>query len=139
MKREELYGWEFDWFAIDSDGHIGHFSSAGHGFIPQVALEDTEAQSRLRKYLLESAGTTSAVLVTDRGGDYSEWLKIVSHGIFSYDFEIYHGPYALIARPVKARLISEFPENIQATIQIIRLDRICFQGERTIRPENYLE
>ncbi|MCP5244423.1 MAG: hypothetical protein H6937_00020, partial [Burkholderiales bacterium] len=37
--EEELEGREFDWFAIDSEGNIGLFSTAGEGTIPDSVVE----------------------------------------------------------------------------------------------------
>ena len=38
--KGELAGREFDWFAIDSDGNIGLFSTAGEGRIPETVFEN---------------------------------------------------------------------------------------------------
>ncbi len=32
----DFYGYEFDWYAVDQEGQIGVFSTAGFGPIPQA-------------------------------------------------------------------------------------------------------
>ena len=39
VKKHDYLGVEFDWIATDLDGHIGYFSSAGFGPLPEQILE----------------------------------------------------------------------------------------------------
>jgi len=39
IKREDITGLEFDWFAIDQDEHIAVFCSAGNVEIPELVLD----------------------------------------------------------------------------------------------------
>jgi len=38
MSRQEVEGGEFDWFAVDGNGHLGHFATAGYGPVPAAVL-----------------------------------------------------------------------------------------------------
>jgi hypothetical protein len=43
VSREAFEGGEFDWFAVDAAGHVGHFSTAGYGPVPRPVLDRLDA------------------------------------------------------------------------------------------------
>jgi hypothetical protein len=54
-------GLDLDWFAVDRDGHIGHFTTAGSGPVPRQALAENRAADALLAYLRQTDPTTEMV------------------------------------------------------------------------------
>src|SRR5262245_42019847 len=102
MNRDDVLGLEFDWFAVDQDGHIGHFSSAGYGAIPRAVFDHVDAQDQLVAYFQEQPIQTDAELMIAPIGTLDEWIAMARQGVFSYDYGEWRGPYQLVARPVRA-------------------------------------
>ena len=40
--RNDILGLEYDWLAVDQEGHVAVFSTAGGGRAPQAVLENTD-------------------------------------------------------------------------------------------------
>lgn len=135
MNRDDVFGFEFDWFAVDQDGHIGHFSSAGYGAIPQAVLEHPDAQEQVAAYFQEQPKQTGAELMISTGGTLDDWLAMAHQGIFSYDFKHWDGPYQLIARPTRPTVLSALPTHIQQLVRHVCFAQICFTTSAMINPE----
>jgi len=43
MRREDIEGLEYDWLAVDADGFVGFFSTAGAGYVPSAFLRNVDA------------------------------------------------------------------------------------------------
>lgn len=80
--EEELEGREFDWFAIDSEGNIGLFSTAGEGFIPGLVMRAYSEHDKISEQLGSPNWGSSEVW-----SDYSEL------GLYAYDWNLHGGPY----------------------------------------------
>lgn len=48
---DSFYGFEFNWFAIDSSGVISLFSTAGYGEIPGSVMQHEQAHRALSEQL----------------------------------------------------------------------------------------
>ena len=96
-------GVEFDWFAVDAVGHIGHFSTAGWGPVPLRVLDrldaaHTDALWSLGKRLLELPVVGQAT--GHRPGRMDDWLELARRGLFCFDWQQnFSGPYQRIATP----------------------------------------
>ncbi len=123
----DMIGYEFDWFAVDRDEHVGHFSTAGFGVAPASALVTREQQSALLEHLLASPGPSQATLLLRHAGDYSDWLAVASHGIFAYDYVEGDGAYRLLALPEQPLRLSDMPPTFQAAIGSTRFPVLCFR------------
>jgi hypothetical protein len=139
MNRDDVFGLEYDWFAVDQDGHIGHFSSAGYGAIPLAVFDHADAQEQLFAYFQEQPIQTEAELMIAPGGTLDAWLAMARQGVFSYDFKHWDGPYQLIARPVRPTFISALPSHIQQIVRHVSFEEICFRTAPTINPEQLTE
>lgn len=76
--REEIQGFEYDWLAADSDGHVAFFSTAGGGSVPELFLRDVD---RFDAVIAALVGRTS--------------------NNFAFDNDPHGGPYRLVAAPRK--------------------------------------
>ncbi len=80
--EEELEGREFDWFAIDSEGNIGLFSTAGEGTIPGEVMEAYSGHDDM-----------SEQLESPNWGSSEVWSDYAALGLYVYDWNLHGGPY----------------------------------------------
>jgi hypothetical protein len=88
--EEELEGREFDWFAIDCEGNIGLFSTAGEGTIPSAVMEAYSEHDKISEQL-ESPGWGSSEV----------WSDYAALGLYVYDWSLHGGPYKKERAPSK--------------------------------------
>ncbi|MFS1525476.1 hypothetical protein ACL7TT_15410 [Microbulbifer sp. 2304DJ12-6] len=88
--EEELEGREFDWFAIDSEGNIGLFSTAGEGTIPDPVMEAYSEHDNI-----------SEQLESPNWGSSEVWSDYAALGLFVYDWDLPGGPYKRERTPSK--------------------------------------
>ena len=134
-----ILGTEFDWFAVDSDGHVGHFSSAGFGQVPKVAEANAELHDRVLELLQKAPASGKSSFERGVGKGCEDWLKIAQHGIFSFDWKHWNGPYARIATPASPVLLDQLPEEVRSTASRIRFEKICFRKAKAVRPEDFFD
>lgn len=84
----DLQGREFDWFAIDSQGNLAMFSTAGEGFIPKAVSEYVALYEAVSD-LLEAPNTGTAQV----------WNDYSAQGLYVFDWSILGGPYVRSALP----------------------------------------
>lgn len=78
----ELSGLEFDWFAVDSEGNLALFATAGEGFIPYFVGEHHAKHS-----------SVSASLSAPQAGTREVWNDYAALGLFVFDWALPGGPY----------------------------------------------
>lgn len=84
----DLRGIEFDWFAVDIEGNVALFATAGEGFFPKVVAEHQEMHS-----------SVSESLPAPRAGTAEVWLDYASVGLYVFDWALPGGPYQRRASP----------------------------------------
>lgn len=84
----EPQGREFDWFALDSEGSVALFATAGEGFIP------AEIASRISLH-----DAVSESLPAPHTGTAQVWSDYAAHGLFVFDWDLPGGPYIRRAVP----------------------------------------
>lgn len=134
--RDDLYGIEFDWFAVDRDGHPALFSSAGYGPIPEVAMRACDEQHRLLDWLKQAGPGSRQTRELDGCGE--ELSVYASHGFYCYDWKHWEGPYLLLARPEAPALMRDLRPEIAEIVRKVRFTGLCFVKESAIRPEEHL-
>ncbi len=101
--EEEIEGREFDWYAKDSEGNFGLFSTAGEGFVPQVVLEHFNAHDEITDSL-ESPNWGSSEVFVDYG-------KL---GFYVFDWCLHGGPYKKQCAPLN-------PMDEQLKLKLLKL------------------
>lgn len=82
---ENVVGREIDWFAIDSDGELALFATAGFGFIPSsVVVALAKHQEVVRTIPTPSLGSLAV------------WDDYCQHGLHVYDWQHNGGPYTRV-------------------------------------------
>jgi hypothetical protein len=127
---------EFDWFALDREGYVGHFSSGGGHILPQIVRSYLSEQLTLDKYFMELSLSKSAQLVrTDENRE--DWLKMAQRGLYSFDFNHWNGPYILIAKPDKPISKSDLPTEIAKTLELFQFEKIDFEHKDSIESNEF--
>lgn len=86
--EEQLEGREFDWFAIDSEGNIGLFSTAGEGKVPDEVIEAYTEHDKI-----------SELLDSPNWGSSEVWSDYAALGFYVYDWSLHGGPYKRERQP----------------------------------------
>jgi hypothetical protein len=138
VSREAFEGGEFDWFAVDGVGHIGHFATAGFGPVPIPILErldegrtDELWELRERSLGLPIVGAANGRLP----GHIDDWLEMARRGLFSYDWQHWSGPYRLAASPSAPIRVTELPTELREYICLVVWPSIRFAELQAVRPE----
>jgi hypothetical protein len=85
-------GGDADWFAVDSKGNLGHFTSAGCPFIPKFFQAHLDALLRLQRVVanLRDVGGYRFMTKREPGCQYESWTDTARKGLFGYDYDLYH-------------------------------------------------
>jgi hypothetical protein len=138
VSREVFEGGEFDWFAVDADGHVGHFSTAGYGPVPLPVLERLDA-ARLdelwslgeRLLDLPEVGQATGHLP----GRIDDWLQLARRGLFGFDWKHWSGPYLRAATPSVAVSVADLPADRQQLVRLVEWAGVRFPEVESVRPE----
>ena len=130
-RRLQIHGREFDWFAIDANGHVGHFSTAGCGPIPVPILLHLDEAETLPARILELPliGTAEGHI----SGRIDDWLEMARRGLHSFDAA--SGSYTRLATPSAALHVSALPAPVAE--QLLRFERAVFAGLLEFDPRGH--
>jgi hypothetical protein len=137
VDRQALEGGEFDWFAVDADGHVGHFSTAGYGPIPKSVLRHYGQIKKLNEHLL--ALPVNGEAQGHLPGTIDDWLEMARRGLFSYDWQHWKGPYRRAATPSSPLTVDHLPTALQAAVKVVHLTGVRFAESFALRPEELCE
>ncbi len=104
----DIQGREFDWFALDSDGNIALFATAGEGFIPAEVVNNIAMHDAISKFL-----------PTPHWGSIQVWDDYAAKGLFVFDWNLPGGPYLKQAVPT-----AQMAEDLR--VKIIAIKSIPF-------------
>ena len=97
-KPREVQGVEFDWFAIDQDGHVALFATAGFGPVPASVLAASEAHDAVGESIAITGFGSSAV-----------WQSYAQVGLFAFDWSDSEGSYVRVAQPSAGKEFKQAP------------------------------
>jgi hypothetical protein len=120
---------DWDWYACDKEGNIGHFTTAGLRSLPRSVRQNQKALERIERYLCEERKEWSDCSIRARAEiDAGGWkgsvardrylrsfVQAARRGMFSYNTEMRRGPdakYYLVAKPDKPLRMSDLPADI---------------------------
>jgi hypothetical protein len=138
VSREAFEGGEFDWFAVDAAGHIGHFATAGYGPVPLPVLDRLDA-ARMdevwslgeRLLGLPVVGRATAHLP----GRIDDWLELARRGLFGFDWQHWSGPYRRAATPSDPVGVASLPAELQRLVRLVEWQGVRFAELESVRPE----
>lgn len=101
-----LDGKEFDWFAVDSEGNVAIFATAGEGFMPESVVEFyTQHES------------VSESIDTPNTGTAEVWGDYAAQGLYVFDWDLPGVPYIRQASPIGA-MNQKLKSKIHAIIKL---------------------
>jgi hypothetical protein len=139
---------DLDWFGLDQQGAIGHFTTGGFGALPRSVALSKEDLERVSKYfnnlgLNSNAPTVSAIareiLATKdekAGAAYlQDYLKAASKGLYSFNYQHIGrrpAPYFLVAIPEKPLNVNDVSPEIQQILKRTILPSVLFSADTTV-------
>jgi hypothetical protein len=101
----EYTGVEFDWYALDREGHLAVFTTAGSGPVPAAIWDRREEFHALEAAVDALTAAADFEEVYAGYGNYLEWHDLARKGLFAFDYQDVHRTrqlhhYDLMARPV---------------------------------------
>lgn len=142
MSRKAFEGGEFDWFAVDAAGWIGHFSTAGFGPVPIPVLEQLDVDHQNSVWTLDERILELPITGTANGhlsGRIDDWLEMARRGLFSFDWKHWSGPYLKAATPAVPITIDAVPTDLRQMLWIVRFPAIRFADVESLRPEEHCD
>ena len=131
ISEQEQEETDFDWFCLDLNGEVGHFTTAGFKKLPKSVAESKENLDLLANYFLNVASDHSGHIVDpelslaipepqNRGERYlKSFVSMADKGLYSYDIASYveaGGSYFRVASPAKPLYGSELPPEIREVL-----------------------
>jgi hypothetical protein len=143
IPEEEQWVRDFDWFATDESGCIGHFNTAGFKLLPQSVSASAEDLKTVTDYFQSLMPTgagyeVSADLEKEAGPFKSEKERarylsgiayLANSGLFSFDIDTYVKPglaYFRVAVPVQPVRLESLPRKIREIVERTRFEGIRF-------------
>jgi hypothetical protein len=120
----DIEGCEFDWFALDSAGEIGVFSTAGSGFVPESVLAHVSEHDAINETIL-----------TPHVGTKQIWSDYASAGLWVFDWGYMGapGPYQQVGSP-SPEMTGDLAERIRSIPGLLRIG-IAFRETRCVTVE----
>lgn len=138
MEAINLGDFDLAWLAIDANGLVGVFLTAGEGPIPDSALPSVPGDPNLESQLQELPVTGSHRLFVDVP-DPSSLVSLSNRGLFVFDWSDVHRPsaqasgvYELVCKPERPLVVQVLPANLQAAAVATSMDCSSFAHERRI-------
>jgi hypothetical protein len=150
IREDEEPDVDLDWFAVDSQGSVGHFTTGGCGALPRSAAASRQDLDAVRAFVLGSPETTLAIVNPHRSASIrlfptvkSEpvaplrpWTATAARGLYAYDFiddrRRRPRPYLLVARPELPLHADELPPDIRAIVARTVLRDVVFAHDDVI-------
>jgi len=134
---EDLLGWDFEWLACDADGHVGLFTTAGGGFMPEKAWRDIQALDAALEAIYRLPTTTTARFAPEvRAGFLNTWREAAERGMFAFDSDVDGVPYSLVASPMTPVHASDFPAIVVDVLSRVQYAHLNFATATTISAES---
>jgi len=122
MSAEAIRGFEFDWLAVDADGHVAMLSTAGGGYAPDAFLDDVDAHDEAIGAVLRApAVTTARYAPVLREGFRNDWAEVAARGLFAYDSDANGGAYRRVAAPEMVATLSSLPAEAACAVRLAHL------------------
>ncbi|AGC48339.1 hypothetical protein MYSTI_07067 [Myxococcus stipitatus DSM 14675] len=134
--RDDIAGAEHDWLAVDQDGYVGFFSSAGGGYAPDAYLQDVDVHDTAISVLFDMEPRTSPVPAPGQSStpdDY--WQKMAARGVYAFDSSHHGGPYHLLASPLVPASLKTLPEEVARAANRITYKNLSFSTLSTVYEE----
>jgi len=117
---------DLDWYCVDDEGRVGHFTSAGFKRIPLSVAESADDLKFLNEFFSQLAPVTAGHEVDEhltadkRTVRYLQsFVAMANRGLYSFDIESYlHSQisYFRVAKPKTPLLFMSLPERVRQVL-----------------------
>ena len=128
-------GYEFDWVALDRQGRLGYFATAGDGWVPELIKDSTSRYEDVIDLIRQLPVVAAPVISYGKGSKHGEYnlnksnlllrdLTVVAErGIFGFDWSPYTENYELVTFPGEDVFIADIPNSeLAEVLSIVALD-----------------
>ena len=130
--QSPIRGMDFSWLAVDVDDHVAWLVTFGSAVVPRWAEQDADAFQDMES-LLARLPKRGAVEMTDSSSFAREWKAAAEGGVFAYDWDVFSGPYKLIARPQSPVKLSDLPSALADLARLPELLEVLGVIRRELR------
>jgi hypothetical protein len=127
MQRADFIGLEFDWFAVDSDGFLALFASAGWGPVPDAVFGCYENQRLIEARMYSLCGGAAHAPIQFNFED------LIPKGVFAYDWHQTYGPYRRVDLPLAPRTASDLGLSQSLKAALIPLSNLKFSNSPELK------
>ena len=123
ISEDEQSCTDFDWYCVDREGGIGHFTSAGFKLIPPSVAESSEDLNFLDQFFnnlnpVQDAHTLDEHLSPEQRTEryLRSFTAMADRGLYSFDIESYLKQgicYFRVAIPRRPLQFSDMPEKVR--------------------------
>ena len=132
---------DFEWFALDRNGHVAILTAAGEGVIPRAVFRSREAYFLHHRTLLSLPRTGTATRVADLPGDLSFWTEAAERGLYGYDWTNhplgtpgFATNYVRVAVPASPITVNNLDEKLRTWLEAVRLPALTFAEAEDFLP-----
>ena len=147
---DEEAGLDLDWFALDDQGHVAHFTTGGCGALPRTAAASRTDLETVRDYVRSLPEIGASILNRERltgirlhPFDKAEpraavraWGDSAARGLYAYDYledrRRRPRPYWIVARPEVPLVADELPPHIRDIVARTTLRGVAFAHDDVI-------
>jgi len=142
---------DFEWYALDRQGHVAFFTSGGLAPIPLPVFRSWPGYSAANGFF-QALGARGGYRLHAAGAAMprpADWVEMAERGLFAYDWcdpsgTVYGGPYGngapsrpyrLIASPADPLTVDALPAELREWLQPLRFEALEF----AVAPELFVE
>jgi len=132
---------DFDWFAADESGCVGHFTTAGFKLLPKSVSVSAEDLKKVTDYFRQLTPTGAGYQVSGelekeigpfesekkRAQYLSSFSEMADRGLYSFDIDTYVRPglaYFRVAVPVQPVRLESLPKEVREIVERTQLKGI---------------
>jgi hypothetical protein len=133
---------DFEWYAVDRDGHVAFLTSAGFGPVP-AAVFGSEPAYRLARDFFRSLPERCEFIadLPDDLGRAGCWIDAARRGLYPYDWNARQSqplprrPYRRLAIPAAPLAFADLPAEVQGWLEAVRFGQSEFARAEELWPD----
>ena len=133
---------DLDWYCVDDEGCVGHFTTAGFKKIPPTVAESAEDLKFLDEFFGQLAPVAEGHVLDEQLTPdmcteryLQSFVAMADRGLYSFDIETYLNPeicYFRVAIPRTPLLFMNLPGNVRQVLGRTVLKGLSLEGSSTI-------
>jgi hypothetical protein len=146
FQRNQFYGWDFYWYAVDSEGSIAQLSS-GYAPIPERVFLDKTEYIEINDYFQNLPPITKSYLssrfqeIKNQSPDgYLTALEDAKRGLYVFEEKSdWSNNYEICALPEKELKLCNLPAEVQKFLNPLTIETVKFREVEEINVLHYFK